>query len=94
MRSSKKLDAWLEAHEKRPDFCEFMFGGEGRFDESYIEDKPYGPDAVINGFKLAKKAGARPVYQCDMDSGTLWFIGEEADILAKLEAQWKRYLDS
>lgn len=91
IRSSKKLDKWFKANEKHPDFCQFMYG-QGLFDESYIEDKPYGSEAVRMGYDLAIKAGTRPVYQCDIVSGTLWFIGEEEEILARLEGEWGDYL--
>lgn len=91
MKFSKKLDKWFSKNENHPEFCDFMYG-KGLFDESYTEGKDYGAEAISMGYDLAKRAGTHSVYECNIDSGTLWFIGEEDEILSYLEEEWKAHL--
>lgn len=89
IKISKKLNKWIKEKERHPSFCDFMYGG-GLFAESTIDDRSNYPEHLINsGYELAKKAGQKPVYQCNVEGGALWFIGEEDEIIQSLNEKWE-----
>ena len=103
MEHSSKIAAFFAAHGKEYGFWDFAHGYRdssrgfwkefGLWDEYWYNEGGHlseeVPRAFKNGYELAKRAGDKPVFYFETNSNGYYFIGEEDEIVAKLEKIWE-----
>jgi hypothetical protein len=105
MEHSAKIDSLISECEEVDGFWDFAHGykypGSGYWDMGLWDETWYSqgvrageeiPRSFENGYKLAKKAGDRPVFYIDRTDSAYYFIGEEDEIVAKITKIWAKEL--